>query len=169
MDIKYLMILFLSWWVNFFKRVNYSRYPRRVIFKLNPFDDDKVNTSIAKSFNDLPVCFCSMSRLSCFKRGLFKYFLLLIKFFFLSFVLALNVNVNDLYCRIEYSKKELKSFWQQFCKTLILVVNPVGNSFCSCFSAALLHYYFPSTDDDIWIIVLLLKCTWKYWLLWPFI
>ena len=36
---------------NLFISVN-SRYPRRDIFKLNPCNDIKINTSIAKSYND---------------------------------------------------------------------------------------------------------------------
>ena len=66
--------------------------------------------TIAKSYNDLPVSFCSMTRLSCFKRSLFKYLISLTFFFLFSFfsVLALNVKhfaQNDLDCQIEYEKK----------------------------------------------------------------
>ena len=63
---------------NLFMSVN-NRYPRRDVFKLNPCNDIKLNTTIAKSYyNDLPVSFRSMTRLSCFKRSLFKYLISLI-------------------------------------------------------------------------------------------
>ena len=45
------------------------------IFHLNPCNDIKINTPIAKSYNDLPVSFRSMTRLPCLIRSLFKYHL----------------------------------------------------------------------------------------------
>ena len=53
-------------------------YPRRDVLKLNPCNDIMINTTIAKSYNDLPVSFRSMTRLSCFKRSVFKYLITLI-------------------------------------------------------------------------------------------
>ena len=47
---------------NSFRSVN-GRYPRRDIIILNPHYHVKVNTSIAKLFNDFPLSFHSTSRL----------------------------------------------------------------------------------------------------------
>ena len=42
-----------------FTSVN-NRYPRRDVFKLNPYNDIKINTTIAKSYNDLPDLDCQI-------------------------------------------------------------------------------------------------------------
>ena len=99
---------------NLFTSVN-NRYPRRDVFKFNPCNDIKINTSIAKSYNDLPVSFRSMTRMSVlnavYLNTLSHLNNFLLFFFFLSFCHCVkqfalyNVDCKILHKKSDYTYK----------------------------------------------------------------